>query len=125
MLLSPNELTLYCITARDRHANPVGDTDGVIVLGKTAADDEAENLMCSPAVHNVISEALPWDSGEEQAILLDAYFNGIDLDGPVAHIAAQAGIAFDGDPLSAPDALAELRARVHPAAAARAERVQT
>lgn len=119
MPLHPHDLTIYCITARGRHGVPLdlGDGDGLLVLGKHAADNEAENVMCWPAVTSVTSEAYAWDGPNERAILLDAYFNGVDLSGPVAALAAENDIAFDGDPHSANEVLAELRERTRKAAA--------
>lgn len=109
--LHPDELTMYCITAR--HGNTpvdIGDGDGLLVLGKTAADREAERVMCWPAVTAVATEAFGWGSADERAVLLDAYFNGVDVAGPVAHLAAEHGVPFDGDPFSANEVLAKLRA---------------
>ncbi len=88
-----SDLTLYRLTTDDPAVTQaLFGADDVTVLGRDAANETAEDLICREDVLTVQTEPIAWGSAAELDLIAESYFNGVDLGGALLPLAEAAGL---------------------------------
>ncbi len=111
-MLTKSDLTLYRLTLDDEAVTQsLYGADDLLVLGRDAANEAAEDLICREDVLTVTTVPLEWGSDAELDAIFEGCGNGADLGAPLLPMAEAAGLDVEPerfDPAALLDALRDL-----------------
>ncbi len=87
-MLTKSDLTLYRLTLDNvAVTQALFGADDLLVLGRDAANEAAEDLICREDVLTVTTVPLAWGSAAELDLLAESEGNGMDLLGALVAVA--------------------------------------